>query len=317
MTLALNPAIDIASEVPRIRPTDKVRTENETFEPGGGGVNVARVIHELGGDAEALCLAGGATGALLDELMAEIPLRRKLIRIAGNTRVSLTIVETSTGLEYRFVPDGPEPSSDELAGCLDAIREARFDYFVASGSVPPGAPDDILARVGMIVADKGARFVLDSSGVGLSATLGHAPVYLVKPSLAELEAYLGRRVDEAGAADAAAALVRDAKAEIVAVTLGAAGVIVATRDTLTRIPAPEMEARSAVGAGDSFLAAMTLALAEGRRVGDAAAYGVAAGAAAVLAPRSKVCRREDVARLYEEIRGALALRDSVDSRRSI
>lgn len=92
MTLALNPAIDIASEVAEIRPIDKVRTANETFEPGGGGVNVARVIHELGGVAEVLCLAGGATGVLLDELMAEIPLRRKLIRIAGNTRVSLTIV---------------------------------------------------------------------------------------------------------------------------------------------------------------------------------------------------------------------------------
>lgn len=312
MTLALNPAIDIASEVAEIRPIDKVRTANETFEPGGGGVNVARIIHELGGVAEVLCLAGGATGVLLDELMAEIPLRRSLIRIAGNTRVSLTIVETSTALEYRFVPDGPEPSSDELAACLNAIREARFDYFVASGSVPPGAPNDILARVGTIVADKGARFVLDSSGVGLSETLGRVPVHLVKPSLAELESYLGRRLGETDSADAAAALVRDGKADIAAVTLGAGGVIVATREAFTRIPAPRIEARSAVGAGDSFVAAMTLALAEGRAVEDAAAYGVAAGAAAVLAPRSKVCRREDVARLYNQIRGASL--NSVDSR---
>jgi 6-phosphofructokinase 2 len=91
-------------------------------------------------------------------------------------------------------------------------------------------------------------------------------------------------------------------------------VIVATREEVTRIPAPEMEARSAVEAGDSFVAAMTLA--QGRPVKDAASYGVAAGAAAVLAPRSKVCRREDVDRLYEQVCRARRA-DSVDSRRPI
>ena len=79
LTLALNPTIDVASECDIVRPVHKIRTANETYEPGGGGVNVARVIAELGGDVEVLCMAGGVTGAFLDQLLGEIPLRRRMV----------------------------------------------------------------------------------------------------------------------------------------------------------------------------------------------------------------------------------------------
>jgi 6-phosphofructokinase 2 len=298
MTLALNPAIDVSSEAETVRTAHKVRTRNETYDPGGGGINVARVITELGGDVEVLCLAGGVTGDLLEELLQRDKVRRRLVRIAGNTRISFTVHETKTGLEYRFVASGPTLLPAELEACLEAVRTTEYRYLVASGSLPMGAPADYFAQIGRIVAERGARFVLDSSGKGLSETLGAAPVFLVKPSLNELEGLVGHGVSDGDIEAAASDLVRRGAAETVAVSLGPAGAVVATRERAWRVPAIEVEARSTVGAGDSFVGAMTLALAEGRTVEDAVLLAIAAGAAAVLRPGTRLCNGENVLRFY-------------------
>ena len=302
VTLSLNPTIDVSSEADLVRPTHKIRTTNETYEPGGGGVNVARVVKELGGDVSVLCTAGGVTGDFLDELLDRIALPRRLIRIAGSTRIALTVFERKTGQEYRFLPNGPHLSAEEIEACLAAVGETPADYFVASGSVPLGAPADILARIAEIAIAAGARFVLDSSGIGLSGTLDRVPVHLVKPSIGELEALCGRRLDRAAAEAAAMDIVERGRAEIVAVTMGASGALVATREGLVRLKSPKVEVRSAVGAGDSFLGAMVVALAEGRSIADAATFGVAAGAAAVMTEGTQLCRRSDIHRLYDEMR---------------
>ncbi len=113
VTLTLNPAIDAACQADEVRPIRKIRTSNERYEPGGGGINVARVIKELGGEALAVYCAGGLIGQALGEMVAAAGLDRRAIQIAGLTRVSHTVFERSTGKEYRFVPEGPalsEPS---------------------------------------------------------------------------------------------------------------------------------------------------------------------------------------------------------------
>jgi len=300
LTVALNPAIDVSSEADSVRTSHKVRTYNETYDPGGGGVNVARVVTELGGDVEVLYLAGGATGTLLGELLDRNRIRRQLIRIAGNTRISFTVQERSTGREFRFVGNGPTVDATELGACLDAIRASDFNYLVASGSLPIGVPPDTFAILAGIAAAKGARFVLDSSGLGLSETLKHGPVFLVKPSLNELEQLVGHALDRQAAEDAAMDLVKRGAAEMVAVTMGEDGVVLASKDGILSEPALKVEARSTVGAGDSFLAALTLGLAGGRALGDALLFGVAAGAAAVLQPGTKLCTRFNTLRLYDE-----------------
>jgi 6-phosphofructokinase 2 len=302
VTLSLNPTIDMMSETDLVTPTQKIRTSNEAFEPGGGGVNVARVIQELGGEASLIAPAGGFTGKMFDELLAAIPIPRKLVPISGNTRISVTVYERKTGHEFRFTPNGPTLRPQEIAACLDTIRAADFDIFVASGSVPLGAPDDILAQVADIAAAKGARFVLDSSGAGLRVTLERSKVTMVKPALAELEALMGRRLDRKSAEAAAREIVRRRSAEIVAVTMGAAGALVVTRDRSYRMKSPKVEARSAVGAGDAFVAAMTMAIAEGRPLDDCLMFATAAGAATALTPVAKVCARPDVMRLYEQVK---------------
>ena len=304
LTLSLNPTIDVSSETDVVRATHKTRTENEVFEPGGGGINVARVVAELGVDTLAVCLAGGASGGLLDDLLAQVGLPRRIIPIAGNTRIALMVYERSTGQEYRFIPSGPLINPEETEACLAAIDETGFDCLVASGSLPAGCAPDILVRVGEIAARHEAPFILDSSGPGLAETLGSTPVRLVKPSLNEFQAYVGRMLETpAEVARAARAVVDDGRAEIVSVTLGMDGAVIASADGAFLVRAPRVETRSAVGAGDSFVGGVTVALLEGRDLEEAALLGTAAGAAAALNPGTGVCRRADILRIYEALAG--------------
>lgn len=302
LTLSLNPTIDVSSEAELVRPTHKTRTENEVFEPGGGGINVARVVCEFGADTLAVCLAGGASGSLLDDLLAQVGLPRRIIPIAGNTRIALMVYERSTGQEYRFIPSGPRIQPDEVETCLAAIEAAEFDCIVASGSLPIGCQPDVLARVGAIAAARDAPFVLDSSGPGLTETLGRTPVKLAKPSLNEFQACVERTLGTpAEVAREARAMVDDGRAEIIAVTLGMDGAVIASADGAFLVRAPRVETRSAVGAGDSFVGGMTVALLEGRDLEEAALLGTAAGAAAALNPGTGVCRHADILRIYEAL----------------
>jgi 6-phosphofructokinase 2 len=302
VTLTLNPAIDSSCQADEVRPVHKIRTFEERYDPGGGGVNVARVIRELGGAPMAVYLAGGLTGQAFTHMIDAIGLQHRAIPIRGFTRVSHTVYERSSGQEYRFVPQGPEIHEDEWQACLRELEGVDFDYLVASGSLPKGVPHDFYARIARMVSAQGARFVVDTSGAALKQTL-EAGVYLVKPNLRELESVVGRSLPaRAEQEEAARQLVARGQAEIVTVSLGADGALLATTAGCQRLRAPKVKPRSAVGAGDSFVGAMTLGLAQGRTPEDAFAVAVATGTATVLTMGTELCRREDVERIYRQIK---------------
>ncbi len=303
VTVTLNPAVDLACETDAVVHTHKVRTGTEQFDPGGGGINVARVVRELGGEALAVLLVGGGTGRFLQELLAETGVECLPIPVAGLTRVSVTVHERSSGLEYRFVPEGPLMSASEWDAVLDTLARVEGEWVVASGSLPRGAPTDAYAHIARMCVRRGQRFVVDTSGPALKAALGQGAT-LIKPSLGELEALVGHPLRDASEQDREAiALVRAGAAEMIVVTLGAGGALLASADRVIRMRAPEVPKRSAVGAGDSFVAGMTLGLAHGLTREDAFARGIATGAAAVMRYGTAHPRREDVEEIYRQIRG--------------
>jgi 6-phosphofructokinase 2 len=297
VTLTLNPAIDVSSEAETVRHTNKVRTRNEQIEPGGGGINVARVLSRLGADVCAIFLGGGITGRTLDDLLARSGINRTMIKIADDTRLSLTVVERSTGREYRFVPEGPDVTEEEAAAALDAAGTAHCDYLVASGSLSPGIPADFYVRLCSAVAARCGRFVLDTSGEALRFALEAGGIFLVKPSRGEFEAFVGGRATTDALVREAKALVDAGKAENIAITLGRDGAILVNRASVRISPAIKIDARSAVGAGDSFTAGMVYGFAIGKTAEDAFRYGLAAGAAAVLSSGSDLARPKDLERL--------------------
>lgn len=298
----MNPAIDGAAETEKVRPIHKVRTWGERYDPGGGGINAARVIQELGGVAFAIYLSGGTTGPLLDGLVRAAGIESRRVPIADHTRISHTVHERSSNLEFRFVPEGPVVALDEWQACLAALEEIDCEYLIASGSLPRGVPANFYVAVSRLAARKGIKLVLDTSGDALREATAHG-VYLIKPSLGELEDLVGEKLTAPAEQESAVRrLIASGAAEIIALTLGRDGALLATRDGLHRLPGLKVTPKSAVGAGDSFLAAMTLGLAQGRSPEDAFALAVAAGTAAVLTMGTELCRRDDVERIYREIK---------------
>jgi 6-phosphofructokinase 2 len=303
VTVTLNPSVDADSETEKVQHTHKIRTSNEIFDPGGGGINVARMIAELGGPATAIYLAGGPIGTVFDTLVEArgIPARR--IDIADTTRISHTVRERSTGQEYRFVPEGPELKADECQRLTEALDETDCDYLVASGSLPRGVPRDFYARLAQRARARQVRFVLDTSGESLRVAVETGGLFLAKPSFGEFEALVGRKLPEPAAQhEAALSLVRAGKVELLAVTLGHHGAFLAHRDGILRLPALDVKPVSAVGAGDSFVGAMILGLAQGRARDEAFRFGMAAGTAAVITPGAELAKRAEVERLFEQFR---------------
>lgn len=298
-TLTVNPAIDAAYEVDAVFHTHKVRSHCERYQPGGGGINVSRVIARLGGIARAHYLAGGATGDALDALLDLHHMVRTRIAIKDNTRISAAIYERDGGKEYRIVPKGPSVSTEEWQASLEQIGAIDCDYLVASGSLPDGVPEDFYSRVQVIAERRGVKMILDTSGSALEHGLRGGGLFLVKPSLGELRNLVGRPLESpAEIAAAAVAIVRRGQAMHVAVTMGHEGALLAQASGVVRLPAVPVEARSAVGAGDSFVAAMMFAIACERPILDAFRYGIAAGAAAVQTPGTDLCHPADIDRLY-------------------
>lgn len=303
VTVTLNPAVDVSTSVERIEPEHKLRCSEERRDPGGGGVNVARVVRRFGGDVLALYPAGGAIGALLNATLAAEQVPTRSIPIAGTTRESFTVAERESGREFRFVLPGPHLDATVFQTLLTALKTAAAPAFVVlSGSLPPGAPVDAYAQLARIAADRGAKVALDASGAALKEALA-CGVYLVKPSVRELEEFCGRPLPNLDSiVGAANSLIDSKRAEIVIVTMGARGALLVTLAQTLWADALPVAVVGTVGAGDSFLGAMVYRLDRGDNIADAFRLGVAAATASLLVAGTQLCDPETVLSLVESVR---------------
>jgi 6-phosphofructokinase 2 len=298
----MNPALDIATATDRVVPGHKLRCGDPRYDPGGGGINVARATHRLGGHALAVFPVGGLSGEMLCRLLQDESVPHVPVPIAGFTRESLAVVERQSGNQYRFLLPGPALDSFDQERCLDALatQAQGASYLVASGSLPPGVPADFYARVREVARQCGARFVLDTSGPALAGA--GCGMFLIKASLRELEELAGHAIQTEDAHEKAARdVVAQGRAEICIVSLGAQGALLATAESVKRFAAIPVEGLSSIGAGDSMVAGIVLGLRRGLTLADAVKFGMAAGAATLLRPGTELCRREDAQRLYREM----------------
>jgi 6-phosphofructokinase 2 len=303
VTLTMNPAIDESTSVPYVLPDQKLRCQAPTYEPGGGGINVARAIRKLGGDALACFPVAGPAGELLRRLLDVEGVRYVAMPVTGWTRENLNVLEEVSGRQFRFCMPGATLGDQEWPTFLEWVRELRPspDYLVASGSLPPGVPVDFYARLAAVGRQVGSRVVLDTSGAPLARAVEEG-VYLLKPSLREFQALMGEpEGDESHLASLAAMVVKRGWCEILVLSLGAGGALWVTASERERLASPAVRIKSSVGAGDSMVAGIVLSLARGRPLGEAVRFGVAAGAAAVMNPGTALCRREDVDRLCPQV----------------
>ena len=299
VTLTVNPAVDKSTHIDRLIPEQKLRCDTPRFDAGGGGINVSKAIKRLGGKTTALFTAGGPSGQLLQNLLNQEEIDTQVIETEQWTRENFIVAETSTNAQYRFGMPGAPLSEAETQAVLDALASSEANYIVASGSLPPQMDDNFYEKVAAISKKMGARLILDTSGEPLRAACDEG-VFLLKPNIGELEALVGAKDLQMDDVDEAArTLIGDGKCEVVIVSLGPKGAILVTKDLCEHVPAPPVQKRSTVGAGDSMVAGMTWALTQELSYSEMLRWGVACGSAATMNEGTQLFLRADVERLLE------------------
>jgi len=312
ITITLNPAIDKSTIVNTLKAEKKMYCSPPAFEPGGGGVNVARAITKLGGESTALFLGGGYTGKFFESLLNAEGQSFLAVPIAGHIRENLTVFDNEMHRQYRFVMPGPSVEKYEWEHFIEVVSRVKdLSYIVASGSLPPGVPPSIFASFSAIAGSKGARFIADTSGEALKEAI-RSGAFLVKPSLNELSIFAGKQLlTDHEIISVAREITAGKKCNIVVVSMGEAGAMLVTKDMVTKITAPPVMHKSTVGAGDSMVGGIIYGLSMGKNILEAVQFGVACGTAATLNPGTGLCRQEDVQRLYRKIRAMQPVKQEV------
>ena len=301
ITVTFNPTIDKSTSIAALVPEKKLRCSEPHFEPGGGGINVARAIKKMGGEALAIYPSGGYSGKFLNELMKAEGVPVAVVETRSHTRENLVVFDKSTGQQYRFGMPGSEVKEDEWKQVLELIEGAKAEYIIASGSLPPGVPDDIFGTIAEIAKRKNAKLVVDTSGTALKKAVDKG-VYLLKPNLAELSSLVGKEeVSHESVEEIARDIINRNCCQAIIVSLGPGGAMLITRDKTIQVVPPVVKRLSTVGAGDSMVAGVILSLSRGKDLKEALQYGVAAGTAATLNPGTELCKLADVERLYRII----------------
>lgn len=302
ITITFSPCIDKSTSVPALIPEKKLKCIAPKLEPGGGGINVARAIHKLGGSAVAVFPSGGYTGKYFNHLLELENIPSIIIETKNETRENIIVLEESTNNQYRFGMPGTELSEEEWKQCLHAVEERNaVEYIVASGSLPPGVPLDVYAQLSKIAKTKNAKLIIDAPGEALKQAVTEG-AYLVKPNLGELASLAGmERIDISEVETVAKRILNNYPVEIMAISLGSDGAMLLTKNEMYKIMPPQVQRKSTVGAGDSMVAGIIYSLSNGMSLKEALQYGVACGTAATMNAGTELCKRADAEYLYKKI----------------
>lgn len=280
-----------------------MRCENRLIQPGGGGVNVARAIKRLGGQAVALLPCGGANGRRLKNLLSGENVAYIAVDIDDDTRENLIVKDSATGQQYRLNMPGPVLDVRACQAILFAVQQQpRLDYLVVSGSLAPGMKPDVFDELAAIASRQKARLVVDTSGEALKRAL-FCGTYLAKLSVHELASLMGRKeLNSMEEIRTAAGCIVERGVSVVVISLGEEGALWMTADHHGLISAPAVKPVSTVGAGDTMVAGIVWSLAIGRQIPEAVRNGVACGTAATLQPGTSLFNKKDVEMILQQMK---------------
>ncbi|MEU1461183.1 1-phosphofructokinase family hexose kinase [Streptomyces sp. NPDC005727] len=304
LTVTLNTALDITYRVRSLRPHTSHRVSQVLERPGGKGVNVARVLAALGHEVTATGFAGGATGRVLREHLADTPrVTDALVPIGGATRRTVAVVDERTGDTTQLNEPGPQIAPAEWAAFQDRYAEllGRATAVALSGSLPPGVP--VGAYAGLIRAARahGVPVLLDAGGEPLRRGVAARPD-IIKPNAEELAELTGSHEPVRATQDA-----RRRGAHAVVASLGPEGLLAATPEGRWRALPPTRIHGNPTGAGDSAVAGLLSGLVQRLPWPDRLSRAVALSAATVLAPVAGEFDRGS----YEELRRRVSVTHEV------
>jgi 1-phosphofructokinase family hexose kinase len=295
VTVTLNPTIDQTLVLERFTAGDTLRVKSSRFDPGGKGINVSRVVQELGGESVAMGFAPGSLGRYIEQTLKAQGVECDFVHTKGEARTNITIVDESRHLHTILSDPGPQTEMRYVERLLSKLRKRLRgnDWLVVAGSIPPPLAPEIYADIINLAREHWVHTVLDADGLALATGVAARP-QMVKGNRGELERLLGRRLDDEESILQAGRELRAWGVRRAVVTRGREGAIAVCDDGSWRGQAPRVRAVSAVGSGDAFLAGVVFTLNRGGTMDEALRLGVAAGTACALTPGTELCHRDEV-----------------------
>jgi 6-phosphofructokinase 2 len=301
-TITLNPALDRTLWITKIKPDDSNRIEREERFAGGKGIDVSRVLTELGITNKALGFIGGFDGEELQGRLLNEGISCDFIRISGETRTNLVVNDMKTGNQTIFSARGPEVKPYELMQMIHKVEKLDSpEIVIISGSLPPGIHPEIYRKIIEIVKNKGAKIVLDTDGDALKTSIQSAPD-IIKPNVHELSRLLGTDLSSMDKIINAARKICDKGIEIILVSMGAKGILLISGKEQYLASPPKVNVVNTIGAGDSAVAGFIYGITSGKNHDESLIYAVAAGTATTLRPGSALCRKDDFLKLVPQVK---------------
>jgi len=297
----MNPCLDRYIYVDDLIVDDTIRAKKVVDYPAGKGIDVSRVIRELGGVSIAIALVGGDTGRKLEEMLDKEGVIYSSIRVPQETRMNI-ILESSKG-QYRISMPGEKISVKKLQVVLEVLQALvrEKDIVVVSGSLPKGVAAEFYTGIIFTLKQWGATVYFDADGDKLKAGLIGQPDY-IKPNLHEFQRLIGKHVNTREEIISEAKKIIDThELQGILLTLGGEGAYLIAKEKVLFTKTIKVNVKSAVGAGDSFLAGFVFKKAEDASDEEALRWANAAGTAAVMTPGTRLCRKADVERLIDRI----------------
>jgi len=322
-TITPNPALDLSGHVDGIRPNEKNYVRKSRKDPGGNGINAARIAHRLGARVTALGFCGGAVGEEIKEFLDAEGVKHDFVAIAEEVRTNVSVTDDRTQLQTRLTFPGPRVRKSEQSQLLQQVKKLKAPaLLMLGGSLPENCPEEFYGRLIRAAAGSKIDVVADLPAKFLKPILKSLPsnLILIKPNQAELEEVVGRKLSNLKSIGRAAREL-SALVPIVCVSLAEQGAIVAINARSWHFVAPKIHARGTVGAGDSMVGAILTRLARSRTVGsafhrlhrqtgdelpavlaEAFRWGLAAGAATAEVEGTAMARPQRIAALVGRIR---------------
>ncbi|MBP2652746.1 MAG: 1-phosphofructokinase [Firmicutes bacterium] len=302
VTVTLNPALDKTVVVDKLEVGGLNRVRSARTDPGGKGINVAKVLAGCGVAVKAAGLIAGADGQILQKYLATENITDSFIPISGETRTNLKIVDAGLNITTEINEAGFAVGRIELDAFKDKLMVLLDEacYLVLGGSLPPKVESSIYGELIEMAHSKGVKTVLDADDAALRLGIAAKP-FAIKPNLVELENLVGRKLTDDQAVVQAAREITAKGVEIVIVSMGAKGALVMNKKEAYRVSVSPIVPKSTVGAGDSMVGVLVYSLLKQYSLAEMARWVTAAGSATAAKPGTEVCNLAEVEQFLDKV----------------
>ncbi len=300
--MTLNPALDRTIIVEKLIQDDTTRILSETLYAGGKGIDVSRVVRELGGQSVALGLVGGYDGLHLEGLLINAGVMTDFTKISGETRTNIIIKEEDTKRQYAISAAGPQILPAEIGEVYHSVLQLQsMDYLVLSGSLPKGVSPNVYGQLILAGKKKESFVVLDTDGRALKESIDYRPT-LIKPNQFELSRLVDSDLTCEEDISKACEKIHGLGIEYILVSRGKEGIIFSTEKYKIKAVAPPVQVDSTVGAGDSVVAGFVQAHSQGKELAECVRMACAAGTATAKTPGTELCHLHELQEILQQIK---------------